>query len=435
MLDFVGLPYGPGADGQIDVLQKAAMLQDPQVFAALWLRRSSILFDEPVFEPAVPYGDPDYDEAKKTASICEFAFRNIEGGLTNALAQGLECDWWKNTVGDVVWEEKTFNGKQVFVPGVIDVHAAGSYILWRKGGRLVGVQPFASGTGVMQDGKPVVYDVNKYLIHLFRPSPRHHWDGTDLARVVWTPFYKKNKGHPLNLMLMELFSNPSFVGTAPEDATQEVELQDAKGNKVLDPATGEPVKVSPQQAMAAGLENFGGSGGFVVIPPKAKLEMLQAQGDGRIFVNFEDQQDWQILTGILGTGNMTARAKYGSNASAQTGETAVSSPIALDAMATEAALQAQCRTIVEINAPKKNHHLVPRVRLNAPRRSFYEQLFATILANSPFADERLIDGVAERLGMPKPNYEKIAQMAQEKQQADAANAQAQADAQTGANKP
>lgn len=411
------------------------MLCDPQIYAALWLRRSSILFDEPTFEPCVPYGDPDYDVAQANARLCEFAWRGIDGGLTAGLAACLEADWWRNTVADVIWEEKTFDGKQVRVPGALDVHASGSYILWRRGGRIVGVQPFTMGVGQVDSatGNAVIYDKDKYLIHVFRPSPKRpiwgllgEWAGTDLARVVWTPYFMKNAGHPLNLQYMELFAVPSFVGTAPEDATQEVALLDRNGQPMLDKVTQEIIKVSPQVAMSKGLENFGGSGSFTVIAPKAKVAMLQAQGDGRIFVNYDDAQDWQILTAILGTGNMTARAKYGSNASAQTGQEAVSSPVALDAMATEAQLQRQCELICEVNCKKKNKHLVPRVRLNAPRRSYYETLFATIMANSPYVDDRLIDGIAERLGAPKPNFEKVAQLAEQKQAQMAQHAKQQA---------
>lgn len=417
LFDFARFGYGPNATGAIDIRQKMQMLLDPQISAALWLRRAAILYDDPVIAPCVPRDDSRYKAAVKNADLCRFSLQNIDGGLTAALAQSLEADWWRNTCADVVWEEKTYNGKQVLVPGVFDTFAAGAYVLWRQNGRIIGVQPLLGNNGLALTGETQIIDAKKYLIHIFRPSPRGQWDGTDLARVVWTPFYMKNRGHPENLKYMGLFSNPSLVGTAPEDAPESVPLLGQDGKPVLDPVTGEALTISPQGAMSEGLRLFGGAGSYTVIPPKAKLALMEAQGDGRIFINFEDARDWQILTGILGTGNMTARAKYGSNASAQTGQAAVEAPTLLDGMALGAQLRKICATIVEVNAPKKDWDLVPMVRINPANRSFYETLFAAILANSPFADDRLIDGIAERLGAPKPDFEKLAEMAAQKQAA------------------
>lgn len=425
MWDFSRVEWGPDARGEIDPLQKLVMLCDPQVYAALWLRRSMMLMDEPVFEPCLKRDEPRYDAAVKNAKLCEFAFRHVRGGLKPALAQIAQNDWWKNTVAEANWTEKTYDGKQVFVPHVLDVYSSGSYVLWREGGEIVGVQPMTAGTPLTKNGKQVVYDARtgKYLVNTFRPDPRGAWAGTDQARVVWQPFYSKNRGQPLELMYLELFSNPSIVGTAPEDANEMVPLLDQYGKPLKD-ENGEELKVPPQQAMSQGLENFGGSGSFTVIPPKSDLKLMEAQGDGRIFLNFEDGKDWQILTGILGTGNMTARAKYGSNASAQTGESAVSNPVAIDAAPIESEIQAMCGVIIERNN-RRNQDLIPRVRLYDPRRSYYETLYNTLLNNSDYGDDRLVSSLAERIDGPKPNFDKLAQQREEmaQQQREAAQRQ------------
>jgi hypothetical protein len=391
---------------------KWLMLTDPQILAGLQIRRGAMLFDGVQILPHIAYGHSRYKAAEKIADKLRWSLSNMAGGFYPSLMQAAECDWWKNTAGDLIWEEKTYEGQQILAVGAIDVHLPESYTIWRKGRKPLGLQ--VNGDNSLNGAANPIYPIEKFFFLRFRPNS-HHWTGTDLASAVWTPFYMKNQGHPLNLAYMELFAIPSLVGTAPEDAQQDVPLlssvRGANGEylPLKDPETGAVVTVSPQQAMSIGLGQFKGSGSHTVLPPKAKLDMLQAQGDGRIFNNFEDARDWQIMVGILGTGNMTGRAKYGSNATAQTGESSVAKPVDMDAQAIQAAIMTSIvPTFMKFNVKESDRDLIPRIIVNG-NNSFEEKLFVSIMANSLYADERLVDELAGRLGVPKPNFDKIAE--------------------------
>lgn len=409
LFDFSGIG-GFGAQGALEVPteRKWGMLCDPQVYAALWLRRSSVMFDGVQVMAARKFGEPGYEKAKRWADVVMAAFAGIDRGLFACLMELQEADWWTNQVADGIWAEKGFDGKQWLFPDVLDIHAPGDYILHRKDGKIIGVQPLTGGVGaVLTDGKAKVFAEEKFLIYPYRPNARQ-WAGTDLARVVWIPYWMKNGGHPQNMKYMEMFSNPSLVGTAPEDAPKEVELLDEHGVRVINPVTGRAMTVPPQKAMANGLQNFSGSGGFTVIPPKSKLALMEAQGDGRIFVGFEDSRDWQIMTGILGTGNMTGRAKYGSNASAQTGESVVDTPVAADSQVLATILTKLARTVVKVNARSEGDlQYAPTIMLGDPQSGFLQKIFGVMLANSVIPDAAMVAELAARLNVPTPNLEKL----------------------------
>ena len=389
--------------GYVSDADKWLMLTDPQVYAALQLRRGAAFYDGVQILPAVPYGDQRYERAKEIADLNRFYLADLDCGFLPLLMQMAECDWWRNCAADLIFGEKTVNGKQTLGVCAMDVHLSEDYFVWRQGHRAIGLQPV--------NNSEKIYPMEKFMWVRFRPNSRY-WLGTDLASVVWTPFYMKNQGHPENLKYMALFSNPSLVGKAPEDVTTEVPLlspfKDQFGRQIpLKDDDDNPILISPQEAMALGLQNFQGAGGYTVIPPKSDLKMMEAQGDGRIFVTFEDARDWQIMTGILGTGNMTGRAKYGSNASAQTGENSVAKPVDMDAQTFAAAIRTSlCRPMTRWNFPESDWDLVPQVVVNG-NRSFLEQLFVSIMANSVYGDERFVSELAGRLGVPMPDMDAI----------------------------
>ena len=393
--------WGDTGTGFITDEDKFLMLTDPQVYAALRIRRAAVTFEGVQVLPTYQRGEPGYEKSREIADGFRWALGEIEWGLHFVLEQLLEHDWWKHTAGELIQTERTYDGKQ-FACFDIDPHGPWDYTVWKKGHKLLGLQPNGG------ENSDKVYGAEKFIWLPFRPNSRH-WCGTDLAGVTWTDFYMKNVNRPENLKYMTQFSGPSWVGTAPEDVQGDVVLlsdkKDAWGRPIpLKDQNGQEILVSPQQAMISGLQNFQGAGSGTVIPPRAKLALMEAQGDGRIFVTFDDARDWQIMVAILGTGNMTGRAKYGSNASAQTGQTAVEKPANTDAQILANVLrQKVARLWVKWNYGEKHLDKVPRILMGGD--DYLESVFMSVIANSEYGqDERFLEELASRIGAPIPDF-------------------------------
>lgn len=406
--------YIANAATDISLEERRLILRDPQVSSQLVIRRNAVLIDGIQIMPSADESDATaYAIAKENADFCKYIFENLPGGLFQRLLELEQRDVLCNTAADVRWVEKDYGQKYKgkLVIKSMPVFAPTAYTPWEDAGEIIGLQP--NDSPKLADGKPRVYGMDKFAFLSFRPEAGRPY-GTDLIPAIYMPWKKKVEGHPLEMMYMDLFSNPSLAGFAPEDATQGVKVPtgrviDGVPEYVLD-GSGNPITISPQEAMQMGLQNFAGSGSSMTFPPKSKLQMIEAQGDGRIFTGFFDKENWEIMVAINGTGNMTGRAKYGSNATAQTGEEAVYLTGWGERYQVAAMIKSICERAIKWNFPERNRDFIPIVTCGDPASEGLWALLRAIAANMAGA-ELLIPEICRRVGFKAPEMAELKEAA------------------------
>lgn len=411
------------SSNMVSTCDKQEMLLDYQVSAMLHLRRAWVLQDGVQINPTqgVPQMlkprqiNPKYELAVEAADLCRWMLCNTYDSFHGVLLQLQQCDWWCNVAAELIWREQEwgqYKGKLLL--DRMPLYGPQDYAIWRKDGKVIGLEDLRFPTRTKTD-KPVVYPIEKFALSIFRPD-RESIFGTDLARTVYLPYWMKREGQPERLKNLAQFGSPFTYAVAPEGMLQQVPLLDIDGTEmkypVGDPRAGQTIMVTPARAMSEGLVQGFVSGGAIVLPGGAKMAMLQAQGDGRIFSMLDKDMNWAIASGILGTGTLTEEQNYGSNATAKTGQQTVNIPILSDRVALADVIKKSiCTPAVRYNFSQKYWDVVPTVTCGDPKAPMWESLMTTLLNTMPAEMVTEIGAeLSKRVGLPDVDFIKIRDM-------------------------
>lgn len=383
-------------NGHVPACEKQEMLQDYQVAAMLHLRRSWVLQDGVQINPT--HGVPQmlgpriinrkYELAVEAAEFCRWMLCNTYDSFHCVLLQLQQCDWWCNVAVELIWREQEwgqYKGKLML--DRMPLYGPQDYSIWRKDGKIIGLEDLRLPNRTNPE-KPRVYPIEKFALSVFRPDRMNRF-GTDLARNVYLPYWMKRECQPERLKNVAQFGSPFTYAVAPEAMLQEVPLLDIDGNSMVYPAdhptkAGQTIMVTPARAMSEGLVQGFVSGGAIVLPGGAKMGMLQAQGDGRIFSQIDKDMNWAIASGILGTGTLTEEQSYGSNATSKTGKETVNTPILSDKVALSDLIKKSiCTPAIRYNFPERYWDVIPTVTCGDPKSAYWEGLMTTMMNTMP----------------------------------------------------
>lgn len=404
--------------GSVTAEEKCEMLLDAQVSALLHLRRSWVLQDgvqiKPTegIEPMKSYRQVNekYDRAVKAADMCRWMLCNTQDSFHDTLMQWQHADWWRNQASELVWRDQEwgdYSGKLML--DRMPVYGPDSYVVWRKQGQIIGLQPLLDN---QNEYPPKVYAIEKFALHRFRPDSRYVL-GNDLAQIAQLPHWMKRESQPERMKNMAQFGSPFTYATAPEDSVVPVPLLDGDENEMRYPVghvkAGQIMMVSPARAMQENLKEGYASGGQVTLPGGAKVNMLQAQGDGKLFSDIPRDMNWELAVAILGTGTLTQEQNYGSNATAKTGSETVNTPILSDKTAlADVIKKSLCVPCVRYNLPKSYWDVVPTVTCGDAKANLWQSLLTTLMNAMPVEQAIEIGGeLARRNGLTSADFDRL----------------------------
>jgi hypothetical protein len=307
---------------------KWLMLRDSQVFAGYMLWKTAVLVDGIQIYPSSNTKDSNGKPSKQREKIASMIadaslwnLNNIRGGLHVKLLQLLDCCIWGYKAASQVYrEQKIGRWKGKLVLDRLRIMANDDYnVRCDEFGVVVGLQP------AQESGDNNIYNINKFLYACFRPYDDHPL-GTDILWPIYEDFYAKKMMAPERMANASQFGSPSLVVEAPE-GVQTVKLLDQWGNAMTHPALnangdpnpkgGQEIEIPINHHLMAGLKNFDGNGSAMVLPYSAKLNLLQAQGNGEVFRFYNDDSNMGIIKGIFFTTDWTENQKYSSRGKSQ----------------------------------------------------------------------------------------------------------------------
>lgn len=409
--------------GCLSAAEKLEMLCDPQVAAMVHLRRSWVLMDGVQIKPTEgvePMSKPrqinrKYERAVIAAEMCRWMLCNTEDSFHGALMELQHADWWRNQACELVWRDQSwgeYSGKLML--DRMPVYGPQDYMIWRKDGRIIGLE--SRHEWQRDPSKPKVYPIEKFALHRFRPSRRNVF-GDELAKIANLPHWMKKEGQPQRMMNLFQFGSPYTYAIAPENSVSEVPLLDANDVQMTYPVgharAGEPIYVPPARALKETLGESLGNGGFGVLPGTSKVGLLQAQGNGTIFSEFDRDMNWELAVAILGTGTLTQEQNYGSNATAKTGKDTVNTPILSDKTAlAEVIKKSFCQPAVRYNLPFLYWDVVPTVTCGDPGKDVWATLLTTLMNAMPTEMAIEIGGeLARRNGLTDLDFVRLRELA------------------------
>lgn len=408
--------------GWVSNEEKLEMLTDPHIAGLLHLRRTMVMQDGVQIRPTegVPQMQQakivnrQYERAVEVSELCRWMLCNTADSFHRLCMQLQEVDWWRNLAADLMWRDQEWGDyKGKLMLDRMPVYGPGEYVIWRKEGRVIGLQSAQDMT--LESGKPKVYPIEKFALMLFRPNHKFR-HGIDFATTTQIAHWFKREIQPEWMANITQVGRPYAYAKGPKGVTQDVPLLDQYGEPMKD-ADGAVIYVAPHRAMAQGLKEGIRAGGFGVFPAESEIGQLEAQAaasGGQFFPNQFDEIHWEFATAILGVGTATQEQRYGSNATAQTGKEIVKTPIYSDKTDTaELIKKSLCTPATHYNFRDPYWDVVPTVTCGDPQQNAWVDLLKSII-NSPVSQVQLYDfagELAERVGLPADDFRRYHEMA------------------------
>lgn len=280
------------------------MLLDPQVAAAVTILKASVLENGLHIAPAI--ADPDDPEAPRATLIADAArsmFAALHVAPEDVLWDLLDALPFGNRVAEITYGVRDGRLDVIAIHPkprrslafVVDAYGHVIGLLARIPG-----QAGALMQGVIDDpaAVPNLLPRDKFAILQHRTrdgDPR----GTSVLRPAYTAWQYKQQTLREHLKYLTQFASPSLIGfTAPE--SQSFAQWDSLGNPTgpLD-ANGQPVVVTPEQAMQQALGAFR-NGTAASFPHGSIVQVVHNTGDGAAFLHALELYDRYITKSILG---------------------------------------------------------------------------------------------------------------------------------------
>ncbi len=388
------------------------MMQDPQVASSINVYRAGVLQQGASFMPAVrDKTDPGYDKAQEILEACEAMWANLECDPSDMLWNLEEACAVGNKIGELLWLlDTTISGKsmwrlidvavkpQTVVSMAVNVHRKIIGLL----GLIPGIgYPVQIGT-ILPDPSmvPNLLPRGKFIIRTFRPrdnDPR----GTSLIRPAYTWWNLKMQLIEAYLQWLAQFATPMMFGFTGPQALPRPKM-DSDGNPVTD-GNGNPVMISPQQAMADRMANMKSSS-VAVFPFESKVQPVEMRGQGAPFVNAFHLCNDEITQAIQHQALTTQTSGTGTRAQAGVHQNTQGTIIRQGKWSTARTVKNDIlRKFVLYNYGEQYVPLTPDVSLGQMESYEFAANAAGVAAlqASKYLDETQLPGIDEMLGMPQ----------------------------------
>lgn len=307
------------------------MTYDPIVYSSISLLVLACLADGYRVIPAIEdKTDPDYEMAEEYA---EFVQRNCEGLDGCTFEQFMWDMLWNGLVsGHKVAEQVYRNGededkgKLVWRALKTKPREATGFVVDAYM-NLVGLLGLIPGQGfpvlvgsivANPSVLPNLLPTEKFIIfthQMKNNDPR----GTAVLRYVYNPWFLKMQTWPEYIRFLAVTASPWVVGFTAQEAVS------APPSDFLGNATGAPI-ITPEQNMANALAQLRNNSA-AAFPYGAKVQMIQASGDGQVYKVAIDLFDGQIVQGILYAKLATMEGEHQARAASETHKDILSFPI------------------------------------------------------------------------------------------------------------
>lgn len=389
------------------------MLLDPAVAASISLLKVAILSEPVSFTPAVSEADPAFAQAQEIADFCQRAIEDLPEPFEDTLFELLDALWAGNRVAELVYRpgDGPDSGRLTLdrvkvkprraVAFVVDPYLNVMGIL----GRLAGPAGTLLGTGLIsaEAPPPNLLPRQKFAVLTWRPSdgdPR----GTSLLRPAYNSWWIKTQAWPGFLKYLAQFGNPSLVGFTAEGGPTRVASYDADGVAVTD-ASGNPVYITPEQAMLNALLAFQSSSA-AVFPAGAAVTVLEPKGpagSGQVYDRAIQILDRQIVLAILCQTLSTGESRYGARAAAQVHQDVLGLVIRQGKQALARCIRRDiCLSLVRYNWGDAARALVPAVSLGSTEQEDKAAMMNAIanLGRAGLIDPSQLRLLDQALGLP-----------------------------------
>lgn len=401
------------------------MLFDPAVFAAFHTLKASVLREgvtvlpaEDLKDPAAPSppsltGKGPRQSSPMAHEIADFCRRNLDGlkrPLHSILYEILDGAAFGNKVGEMIFNDPVVDpvtGRIVQMLKTVKIKPRTSTAFVVDAyANVVGLLGLIPGQGypvIVQGllGKPGdvpnLLPREKFCIFVWQPhdeDPR----GSSCLRSAYTPWWFKQQNLGERLKFIVRFATPSIAGFVGPDATP-VPQVDANGNPLLD-ANNKPIVITAQQSMQnalLGIQN-GTVGAFAY---DAKIQMLEAQGEGQAFKLFQDDCDRDINRAILYQTLASGEAQHQARASSETHQDIMELPVNYGKQ-TLANMIAHdiCRLIVAQNYGEQFLPLLPVIGLGDVESHNFAEMAAPLGKLGYTLDQSQFEGIDADMGLP-----------------------------------
>jgi hypothetical protein len=318
----VALPQASDASlPEFDYQTREQMLADPDVSAAVWMLKESVLADEVELSPAVAEKDSRHALAVEIKEFCARAVTNLQRPLeetledlfVGAFAHGHKVaeKTYRIPVAGPDAYKLTLKSLKVkphkSVAFVVDPYSnVLGFVYARPGAN-------QAPTGAAPDPASIL-PREKFAVLAFGvrdEDPR----GRSRLRPAFNAWKLKQLTWPEYLRWLLQCAMAGLVGTTAENAEDEV-LKNADGTPRQD-ADGNPVYITAQEAMVAALQQFR-NGTAAAFPFGAKVEPLEVASEGDPFLKAINLYGEQITIALLYQALATREGEHQARASSET---------------------------------------------------------------------------------------------------------------------
>lgn len=315
--------HDPTVSSAINTLKTGILANTPK-YPAVKLPTSQKEDSETGLTTSVPH--PAQDTAEEIAAFCSRMMANLDTPIGDVLWNMLDALAYGHKVAEKVYDfgENEDAGRLVLKKLKVKPRRSTAFVIdaFSNVVGLLGLIPGVSFTvqtqGMFTDPAlvPNFLPRDKFAVLTCRESdadPR----GKSLLRPAYYAWYCKTQAWPEYLKFLSLYAIPVLVGkTAEGDMTAPAATFSDGVTPMLD-SYGNPIYLTPQQAMInqlVGLRNATA----IVVPAGAEVNTLESKGDGAAFLSANEVFNREIEKAITGQTLATSEAEHDTRAASQT---------------------------------------------------------------------------------------------------------------------
>lgn len=370
---------GCGADART----YEAMLLDPEVAKCVRLMKLAVLSNGITFLPAAKRGEDDYDEAKKYSDFVSRSAARLDKQLERTIEGLLDATVYGHKVAEqtfMVCKEGEDKGLIVHKYVKVKPRDTTAFVVdkyWNVKGLLALNQGYGASTSSVTNPDPAsVLPRKKFLVLSIDPKdedPR----GQSLLRAAVNVWDLKQQVWPEYLRWLLQCAVPSLIGYTAEIAPNE-QARDEDGKPVE--VDGKAVYVTAVDAMLGALVQMRNRSALA-LPYGAKVETIEAVGDGTAFTRAVNIFDEQIDTAILCQTLATREGEHQARAASVTHQSVLEMVIRwLKSVVVDMIESDFVRPLIEWNFGVEALRLAPKVSLGDRERRDLDKYASAIAA-------------------------------------------------------
>lgn len=377
------LPGRNSLDGCPDGQVLDAMLLDPEIAKCVRLCKIAVLTDGIKFVPAAKRGEDDFDEAKKYSDFVARSAGRLERKLESVVEGLLDAIVYGHKVAEQTFQVcKVGEDKGLIVHKYVKVKPRDTTAFvvdryWNVKGLLALNQGRGSSSSMSNPDPASVLPRRKFLVLSIDPKdedPR----GQSLLRAAVNVWDLKQQVWPEYLRWLLQCAVPSLIGYTAEIAPNE-QARD-ENNQPVEDAEGKAVYVTAVDAMLGALVQMRNRSALA-LPYGAKVETIEAVGDGSAFTRAINLFDEQIDTAILCQTLATREGEHQARAASVTHQSVLEMVIRwLKSVVVDMIESDFVRPLIEWNFGEEALRLAPKVSLGDRKRNDLEKYASAIAA-------------------------------------------------------